>query len=254
MQMLLILTTEEGSMYSRFLIFLVVILSLSGSAPAAAPDLSGKLTLFMTGREQAIFEKVSVKFEKQFPRVRVRFAETEGTDPLKAVAEGTADVAVIGRMPLPEEKDFAGTVIGWEGIAIIVNASNRVMEVNLNQIGDIFSGKAKTWDEFGGLENKISVIEREPGKGVRPYLEQLLKLDGKMVNGKGVVEPDKEAVRTVSGSLNAVSYINLSAGLNNVTVGVPIRLLSINKVEPEPANVSSGAYPLRRPLVAVTKN
>jgi phosphate transport system substrate-binding protein len=67
------------------------------------------------------------------------------------------------------------------------------------------------------------------------------------------VEPDKEAIRIVSGNLNAVSYVNLSTGLGNVNVGVPIRLLSINKVDPELSNVSSGAYPLRRPLVLVTK-
>ena len=124
---------------------------------------------------------------------------------------------------------------------------------NEDVLKEIGKSAPKTWDEFGGLENKVLVIEREEGKGVRPYFEQLLNLSGKMVNGKGVVEPDKEAIRVVSGSLNAVSYINLSVGLNNVTVGVPIRLLSINKVEPEPANVSSGAYPLRRPVVAVTK-
>jgi len=68
-----------------------------------------------------------------------------------------------------------------------------------------------------------------------------------------VIEPDKEAIRVISGSINAVSYVNLSTGLNNVSVGVPIRLLSIGKVEPEIANVSSGAYPLRRPIVMVTK-
>jgi phosphate transport system substrate-binding protein len=67
------------------------------------------------------------------------------------------------------------------------------------------------------------------------------------------VEPDKEAIRIVSGNLNAVSYVNLSTGLGNVSVGVPIRLLAIDKVDPELANVSSGAYPLRRPLVLVTK-
>ncbi|HEX9507832.1 MAG TPA: hypothetical protein VF947_05460, partial [Myxococcales bacterium] len=39
----------------------------------------------------------------------------------------------------------------------------------------------------------------------------------------------------------------------NVSVGVPIRLLSLDKVDPELANVSSGAYPLRRPIVLVTK-
>ena len=74
-----------------------------------------------------------------------------------------------------------------------------------------------------------------------------------VVKGK-VVEPDKEAIKVVAGSLNAVSYLDLNLGLGNVSVGVPIRLLTINKVEPEPANVSSGAYPLRRPILLVTKN
>src|SRR2546430_2344755 len=226
-----------------------------GPPPVVAADISlmGKLPISLTGREQALFEKASVKFEKVHPRVRVRFAATEGGDPLAALADGSADIAVVGTTLKPDEKNWTGTTVGWEGIAIMVNASNRVQEVTLKQIADLFSGAAKTWDELGGLQARIVVVNREEGKGVRPYLEQLLSLGGKFVNGKGVVEPDKEAIRYVSGNLNAVSYINLSTGIGNVSVGVPIRLLTINKVDPEPANVSSGAFPLRRPIVVVTK-
>ncbi len=239
-------------------LFVVIGLILSwglGTPPAVAADMSltGKLTISVTGREQALFEKASVKFEKLHPRVRVRFAATDGGDPLAALAEGGADIAVLGRILKPEEKDWTGATVGWEGIAIMVNASNRVQEVTLKQVTDLFSGAVKTWDELGGLEARITVVNREEGKGVRPYLEQLLSLGGKFVNGKGVVEPDKEAIRFVSGNLNAVSYINLSMGIGNVSVGVPIRLLAINKVDPELANVSAGAYPLRRPIVVVTK-
>ena len=222
-------------------------------ADAADMSLTGKLTISVTGREQAVFEKASVKFEKLHPRVRIRFAVTDGVDPLAALAEGSADIAVVGRTLKPEEQDWTGTIVGWEGIALMVNASNRVQEVTLKQVTDLLSGAVKTWDELGGLEARITIVNREEGKGVRPYLEQLLSLSGKFVNGKGVVEPDKEAIRVISGNLNAVSYVNLSAGVGNVSVGVPIRLLAINKVDPEPANVSSGAYPLRRPIVMVTK-
>ena len=236
-----------------FLIFAILFWVAGGASTEAASDLSGKLNLFVAGREQGIFEKTAVKFEKLNPMVRTRFVATDGAEPLAALADGSADIAVLGRTLKPEEKDWTGTVVGWEGIAIMVNASNRVLDVTTKQITDLLEGKARTWDELGGLESKISVIHREEGKGVRPYLEQQLNLVGKLVNGKGVVEPDKEAIRTVSGSLNAVSYVNLSAGLGNVNVGVPIRLLSINKVDPELSNVSSGAYPLRRPLVLVTK-
>ena len=243
-------------MRAGLFVFVGLILSWGlGPPPAVAADMSltGKLTISVTGREQAVFEKASVKFEKLHPRVRVRFAATDGADPLAALAESSADIAVVGRTPKPEEQDWTGTIVGWEGIAIMVNASNRMQEVTLKQVTDLFSGTVKTWDELGGLEARITIVNREEGKGVRPYLEQLLSLSGKFVNGKGVVEPDKEAIRVISGNLNAVSYVNLSAGVGNVSVGVPIRLLAINKVDPEPANVSSGAYPLRRPIVVVTK-
>lgn len=234
-------------------IFAILFWGAVGASVEAASDLRGKLNLFVAGREQGIFEKAVVKFEKLNPMVRTRFAATDGAEPMAALADGSADIAVLGRTLKPEEKDWTGTVVGWEGIAIMVNASNRVTDVTTKQITDLLEGKARTWDELGGLESKIAVIHREEGKGVRPYLEQQLNLVGKLVNGKGVVEPDKEAIRTVSGSLNAVSYVNLSTGLGNVNVGVPVRLLSINKVDPELSNVSSGAYPLRRPLVLVTK-
>ena len=232
----------------------VIIFLLLWAGVVSAADLNGKLTLQVSGREQGIFEKSTVKFEKQNPKVRTRIVEPEGSDPLAALKEGTVDIAVLGRNLSPEEKDLLSTVVGWEGIAVMVNASNRVMEVSLPQIADIFTGKVKTWDELGGLESRISVIQREEGKGVRPYFEQLLKVDGNLVKGKGVAEPEKEAIKTVAGTLNAVSYLDLNVGLGNVSVGVPIRLLTINKVEPEPSNVSSGAYPLRRPLLLVTTN
>jgi phosphate transport system substrate-binding protein len=233
---------------------LLVLAALTGSAVISAAELSGKLTILVGGREQAIFEKAAVKFEKQNPKVRVRLVDPEGADPLAALKEGAADMGVLGRTLSPEEKQFEGTIVGWEGIGVMVNASNRVMDLNLRQVVDILTGKVKTWDELGGLESRITVIEREEGKGVRPYLEKILNVDGNMVKGKAVVEPDKEAVRIVSGALNAVSYLNLSTGLSNMIMGVPIRLLSIDKVEPEPANVSTGAYPLRRPIVLVTKS
>jgi phosphate transport system substrate-binding protein len=247
---------KEDGMQAGLFVVIGLILSWGLGPPhvvAADMSLAGKITISVTGREQALFEKASVKFEKLHPRVRVRFAATDGGDPLAALADGSADIAVLGRTLKPDEKDWTGTTVGWEGIAIMVNASNRVQEITLKQVTDLFNGAAKTWDELGGLEARITVVNREEGKGVRPYLEQLFNLSGKFVNGKGVVEPDKEAIRFVSGNLNAVSYINLSTGVGNVSVGVPIRLLAINKVDPEPANVSSGAYPLRRPIVVVTK-
>ena len=237
----------------RIKCLLVVIVMVLWGTVADASDLSGKLTVQVSGREQGVFDKSAVKFEKQNPKVRIRIVEPEGNDALAAVKEGTVDIAVVDNPP-SDDKDLSSAVVGWEGIAVMVNASNRVSEVKLSELADIFTGKVKTWDELGGLDSRISVIQREEGKGVRKYLEQLLNLNGNLVKGKGVMEPDKEVVKAVAGNLNAVSYVDLNVGVNNVRVGVPIRLLAIDRLEPEPANVSSGEYPLRRPILLVANN
>ena len=73
-------------MLAGLFVFVGLILGwVLGPTPAVAADMSltGKLTIAVTGREQAVFEKASVKFEKLHPRVRVRFAATDGGDPLE---------------------------------------------------------------------------------------------------------------------------------------------------------------------------
>src|SRR5437870_6312051 len=171
-------------MPTRHLSAIVILYLWTGMVDRDA--LSGKLTVEVSGREQGIFEESTLEFEKQNPKVRTRIVELEGNDSLAAVKEGTVDIAVLGRELLPAENDLSATVVGWEGIAVMVNASNRVAEASLRQISDIFTGKAKTWDELGGLESRISVIGREEGKGVQPYFEQLLHVDGKLAKGKAV--------------------------------------------------------------------
>src|SRR5207245_11815078 len=96
---------KEGGMQAGLVVIIGLIFSWGlGPPPVVAADMSltGKLTIAVTGREQAVFEKASVKFEKLHPRVRVRIAVTDGVDPLAALAEGSADIGVVGRTVKPE--------------------------------------------------------------------------------------------------------------------------------------------------------
>src|SRR5438094_7559861 len=127
-------------MLMRHLSAVVILFLWTGLVDAA--DLSGKLTVQVIGREQGIFEKSTLKFEKQNPKVRTRIVEPEGSDSLAAVKEGTVDIAVLGRELLPAENDLSATIVGWEGIAVLVSASKRVAEARLGQIYDLLLGEA----------------------------------------------------------------------------------------------------------------
>src|SRR5437773_12542696 len=125
-------------MPTRHLSAIVILFLWTGLVDAA--DLSGKLTVQVSGREQGIFEKSTLKFEKQNPKVRTRIVELEGSDPLAAVKDGTVDFAVLCRDLLTAEKDLSSTVVGWDGIAVLVNASNWFAEASIRQLYDIFNG------------------------------------------------------------------------------------------------------------------
>jgi hypothetical protein len=63
-------------------------------------------------------------------------------------------------------------------------------------------------------------------------------------------------VKTVVGTLpplSAVTYISLSTGLSVVSTGVAVRLLPVDKIEPESPTVKDGRYPLRRPILLLSK-
>jgi phosphate transport system substrate-binding protein len=53
--------------------------------------------------------------------------------------------------------------------------------------------------------------------------------------------------------LSAVAYLSLSQGLSVVSGGVPVKLLPVDKVEPEGPTVKDGRYPLRRPILLLSK-
>src|SRR4029077_17711751 len=81
-------------------------------------------------------------------------------------------------------------------------------------------------------------------------------ITGKITGAAKTIGPDEQVVKTVVGTLpplSAVTYLSLSQGLSVVSGGVPVRLLPIDRVEPEGPTVKDGRYPLRRPVLLLFK-
>ncbi|MER3424172.1 MAG: hypothetical protein C4293_14070 [Nitrospiraceae bacterium] len=220
--------------------------------PAAETGASGPLVIAGNGPEFNMIERLAKAFEKANPGAYVDILWDEHSKPIEMVKSGQAQVAVAGK----EEPNLKATQIGWDGIAIMVNLSNHTKEVTTQQIADIFSGKVKFWSDLGGPETKIMVIDRPRNRNIRDAFEQQIGITGKMANGAKTIGPDDEAIKTVVGTLpplSAVTYISLGPALEAVNSGVAVRLLPVDKVEPEEPPVKDGRYKLRRPILLLTK-
>jgi len=231
---------------------LLLTLPVTTVTPTAQAEVSGNMTIAGNGPELTTIEALARAFEKANSRAYVDVVWDDHSKPIDMVKAGEAQIAVAGW----EEPGLAATPIAWDGIGILVHLSNFTKEITKQQVADLFSGKVKEWSELGGPETKVLLIDRPKNQNIRDAFESQLGITGKIPNSAKVIGKDDKVVKTVVGTLpplSAVAYISLSQGLSVVSGGVAVRLLPVDKVEPEVPTVKDGRYSLRRPVLLLSK-
>ncbi len=217
-----------------------------------AADVSGPVVIAGHGPERPMIEDLARAFEKANPAAYVDIIWSRNAKILHLVRSGEADLAVTGK----EEPDLQAHQIAWDGIAIMVKASNSLIEVTKEQVAEIFTGKVKFWSELGGPDDRIVIINRHPTQNLTHAFEHDLGIAGAIPKSAQVIGPEQRATNKVVGALpsySAVTYMSLKPALTAVRTGAGVRLLLINQVEPERPTVEDGRYPLRRPVLFLTR-
>jgi phosphate transport system substrate-binding protein len=244
------LTGESFSMYTRISGFVCAGLLCLMSLPASA-EVGGSLVIAGHGPEQRVMESLAHAFEKANPRTYIDIVWDANSKPLDMVKTKQANIAVTGN----SEDGLRSSQIAWDGIAIMVHRSNFTKEVTKEEVAQLLSGKFKMWDELGGPETKILLIDRPRNENTRDTLEQQLGIVGQIPEGTKVIAKDEKVIKTIAGTVppySAVAYVSLGQALEAVASGVPVRLLPIDKIEPETPTVKDGRYPLRRPVLLLS--
>lgn len=235
-----------------FVTWLFFVLLLCGFPPRISAQVAGSLVIAGNGPEFTTIEALARAFEKANARAYVDILWEDNSNPVELVKTGQAQIAMTGT----EDPTLAVSQIGWDGIGLIVHLSNFTKEVTTQQVADIFSGKYKEWSELGGPDTKILVIDRPHNQHIRKTFESQLGITGKIPTTAKTIGEDDAVIKAVVGTLpplSAVTYVSLSTGLSVVANGVAVRLLPIDKIEPEIPTVRDGRYRLRRPLLLLSK-
>jgi phosphate transport system substrate-binding protein len=227
-------------------------LLLADTSPLFAGDAAGHVVIAGNGPEAAMIEKLARAFEKANPRAYVDIQWNENFKPLELVKSDQAQIAVAGK----EDPALRASQIGWDGIAIMVNLSNHIKELTTQQVAQLFTGKIKMWSELGGPDTRVLLLDRPRNRNIRDTFEQQLGIAGQIPESAQVIKTDDKAIKTVVGTLpplSAVTYVSLGTALEAVASGVAVRLVQVDKVEPEEPTVKDGRYKLRRPVLLLSK-
>jgi phosphate transport system substrate-binding protein len=100
------------------------------------------------------------------------------------------------------------TLIGLDGLAIILHPSTRVENLTLLQLADIFSGRILNWRAVGGGEQEIQLVSREEGSGARRSFEDRVMGDRPVSLTAVVMPTSADVVDYVASHPGAIGYVS----------------------------------------------
>lgn len=187
-------------------------------------------------------------FMEKYPYVKVNAEFTGSSAGIESMLAGTAHIGNSSRT-LSEQEKAAGAVeniVAVEGIVVIMDTSNIVTVLTMEQLTDIYAGRIRNWRELGGKNEPIVVIGREAGSGTRETFERLLGLEYKCIYANELDSTGAVMAR-VSSIPGAIGYVSRDV------LDDTVQVVSINGFEPTDSNILEGRYPLSRTLIMATK-
>jgi phosphate transport system substrate-binding protein len=227
----------------------VGVLSLCGCTSSSS---STEITVAGSTTVLPIAEIAAEKFEAQ-SGVHVLVSGLGSSAGIEAAMNGTADIASSSRDLTASERDsdLVSTVIAHDGIAIIVNESNPVDDLSMDQLRGIYSGAITNWSEVGGPDLAIQVVNRDEASGTREAFRTIVMGDTSFDRSAAVLPGTGQVRDVVSRTPGAIGYISIGfVESSNATTSV--KSLSVGGVEATEANVENGTYPISRELYFFT--
>jgi phosphate transport system substrate-binding protein len=200
------------------------------------------------------------EFEAKVPGVRVVVYGSTHGDGLRALLDGSADVAMTARGLSSDEQRTAERKglklvehrICNDALAIIVNKENPVSELSLDQLSKVFGGSYTNWSQVGGADELIVVVTLPADSGMASFLSKDV-LKTRFASTAIVEKAPREVVPLVQSRKGAISFCRTDLALKG-SASNRIKTPAIKKDDTSAAvaltkgAVEDGTFPIIRPL------
>ena len=218
------------------------------SGGAAEETVEGTVTTDGSTSMEKVIGGLGEAFEEENPGVTFTYNPTGSGSGITAVTEGRCDIGLSIRDLKDEElaQGLTETVLAKDGIAIVVNPENKVEDLTVEQIADIFTGKITNWKEVGGDDAEIVLIGREAGSGTRDGFESITGTE-EACQYRQELTSTGDVITTVAGNPAAIGYASLASVQDSV------KAVTVGGVAPTEETIADGSYAVQRPFILVTK-
>lgn len=246
------------------IVFIMLMFTVSAFAGQGKNSIQIKGSDTMVNLGQAWAEKYMEKYPGDFIAVT---GGGSGTG-LSSLISASCDIAMSSRNIKDKEIGLANKKgvnpneikVALDGLAVVVNPSNPVNKLTLDQLAGIFTGRISNWREVGGKDEKIVLLSREVNSGTHVYFKEhvLRKLDPnskeEFAPGALMLSSSQAIADEVAGNSSAIGYYGMgyiSAKQKPVAIA---KDEESEYVDPAIENVINNKYPISRPLFLYTND
>jgi phosphate transport system substrate-binding protein len=139
-----------------------------------------------------------------------------------------------------------------DGITVFLHPSNKVKELTLKQLGQIYRGEIKNWKEVGGADKNIKLYGRENSSGTYVFFQEHVV--------EGDYAPSCQTLPGTAAVVNAVKKDPNAIGYGGAAYAEGIEICKVKQDENSPGVLASAetikndTYPVSRYLFMYIKN
>ncbi|MER2078605.1 phosphate ABC transporter substrate-binding protein [Psychrobacillus psychrotolerans] len=194
-------------------------------------------------------EKLAAKYTEK-ANTNIEINQIGSSAGITNAISGVSEIGMSSR-DLKEEEVASGlneVIIAYDGIVVVTHPSNKVKDLTMEQVKQIFTGEITNWSELGGDDLEIVVVSREDGSGSRDAFQEIVEYSsGELIRNSIIASGNGNIKTTVANNKHAVGFISFEYIDENIST------IDINGVEATAENVLQKKYSLSRPFLFVYK-
>ncbi len=144
--------------------------------------------------------------------------------------------------------------IAYDGVGIVVHASNAVTGVTTAQFRQIYRKENRNWASLGGAEGEIVVVTKAEGHATLETFLNHTGLDRSELQVDVVGGDNAQVIRVVANTPDAIGFVSMGEVIHAIEIGMSLRLIKRDGVEPTLDRVADKSFPMYRTLYLIAKS
>jgi phosphate transport system substrate-binding protein len=233
-----------------------ICLALASTVALAATTQADRLVIKGSDTLGAkLVPQLAEQFKAQHPGTTFDIAAEGSTTGIAAIIDGTAQIGMSSRRAKSSEVGAAAskgvnmkpTIVAYDGIAVIVNASNPVKSLTKKQVEQIFTGEVTDWSAVGGSGGKISIYTRNTSSGTYSEFKELAMKKRDYAPGSQKMAGNEQIAAEVGKNPSGIGYVGMA-----YIKASGVKVASIDGATPSIKSVQDHSYAFWRPTFCYT--